>query len=111
MEHTSEHMREYFKNEVQPLFEELITQIVLNRPEDIIEYALKFFKNGPGIEGDEEDDPFLHEEVSGAEFVKQRREKLSRNLRKRRIAVSSEANSMFAAGRKPISLRKAGLKD
>jgi len=34
----------YFHNEIEPIFTKLITNIVVNRPEDILEYSLKYFQ-------------------------------------------------------------------
>lgn len=45
MEHQKENARKYFKEEVEPVFSDLITSITLDRPEDIVEYALRYFKN------------------------------------------------------------------
>lgn len=36
MERTLQDYKSYFKDEVEPIFEDLITKIVLKRPEDII---------------------------------------------------------------------------
>lgn len=64
---SAEETKTYFKQQVQPIFEQLIAEIAFNRPENIEEYAIRYFKNPKKMDRDQsdsEDDCDRFEEIT-----------------------------------------------
>ena len=64
---TPESTREYFQVQVQPLFSNLMSKLITNRPEDIPEFVLKYFQRcnqPPKDSSDSDEDSDRFEEIS-----------------------------------------------
>lgn len=85
-------MLTYFKQNVQPIFEQLIAEIVFNRPENVEEYTIRYFKNPNKLDRDQsdsEEDCDRFEEITEEEFEMRKAIKRQNNVRKMRKGVSS----------------------